>query len=640
MSLMNLLAQKRFGPLFATQFLGAFNDNLFKNTLVILFAFKAATEAESGLVTNLAAGLFILPYFLFSAVAGQLADKLDKARIMRAVKAAEIGIMLLGTAGFFLDSLPLLLGTLFLMGTHSAFFGPVKYSVLPQHLKDEELMTGNALVEMGTFLAILLGTLAGGFLAGHRNAAAIAAAILATAVAGYLVSRRIPSAPPAAPGLRLDWNPFVQAAVLTRMIRRKPALFNSVLGVSWFWFFGATLLAQIPNLTRHMLVGDEGVVTLLLAAFSLSVGVGSVLCAKLSRGDIELGLVPLGALGMTLFCADFAFIDYPPPGTATMGVAGLLGGPWAGPAFRALFDLSLIGISGSLFIVPLYALLQSRSDADQRSRVIGANNIFNALFMVASALLTMALYQLGFNTVQILLYAAVLNLVVCSYIFLLIPEFVMRFVTWILASTIYRLRYAGREKVPRQGPAVLVCNHVSFIDWFVITAACRRPVRFVMDHKIFRNPLLGWAFRLSKAIPIAPAKEDAALKEKAFADISAALRDGDLVCIFPEGRITFDGAMGPFRPGVERILATDPVPVVPLSLGGLWGSFFSRKGGKAMAAMPRPSRRVIRVNIGDALDPGVTAKDMEDRVRALLSPEGPEGAATAAPEAAASPAAP
>jgi 1-acyl-sn-glycerol-3-phosphate acyltransferase len=635
MSLFSLLAKKRFGPFFGVQFLGALNDNLFKNTMVIMFAFKAANEAESGLLTNLAAGLFILPFFLFSGVAGQIADKFDKARIMRTIKAAEIGIMLIGTVGFFTGHNALLFATLFLMGVHSAFFGPAKYSILPQHLKEEELMTGNALVEMGTFLAILIGTLAGGLLAGRHDLKAISASIVGVAALGWLVSLKIPAAPAVVPDLKLSWNPFSQTAVLTRIIRKKPALFNSILGISWFWYFGATLLAQLPNFTKHILHGDEGVVTMLLAIFSLSVGLGSVLCAKLSRGEIELGLVPLGALGLTLFCGDLAFIAYPPSDAAQMGVGALLHGPYLAAAVRVMIDLGMVGVSGSLFIVPLYALIQARADEESRSRVIAANNIYNAVFMVGSALITMVLFKIGFNTVQVMLFTAVLNIAVTAYIFLLIPEFAMRFIVWILASTIYRLRYAGRDAVPRNGPAVIVCNHVSFIDWFIITAACRRPVHFVMDHAMFKNPFLGWAFRLSKAIPIAPAKEDPAAKEKAFELISKELRDDNLVCIFPEGKITYDGALNPFKPGVERILARDAVPVVPMALDGLWGSFFSRKGGKAMSTVPKPSRRVISVAIGNPLPASATASDMEAEVRRLLGAAAGASAADANGSAAA-----
>jgi 1-acyl-sn-glycerol-3-phosphate acyltransferase len=618
----SLLFTRRFGPFFLTQFLGALNDNLLKNGLVILVAFQAAYESQAGMLSNLAAGLFILPFFLFSPVAGQMADKYDKARLMRAIKIAEVAIMAAAAWGFIAGHTVLLFITLFLMGVHSAFFGPVKYSVLPHHLRDDELMGGNAWVETGTFLAILIGTLVGGWLVGLNSSTgmwALGILMVTASFAGWSASLRIPAAAPVAAEFKLNFNPFGETLALTRLIAKTPAVLNSVLGISWFWFFGATLLAQLPSFVRHTLRGDESVATMLLAVFAVAVGLGSLLCAKLARGEIELGLVPIGALGLTVFASDLAFISYPENFGGLVSASAWISGMHAFTAWRVIADFFLIGLSGSLFIVPLYALIQARSAAENRSRVIAANNLLNAVFMVASALITMALYQLGFSTVQILLYTAILNAVISLYIFLLIPEFFMRFAVWMMAGTIYRLRYSGRENLPRQGAAVLICNHISFIDWFIITAACNRPVRFVMDHKIFNLPLLGWVFKLCKAIPIAPGKESEAVKASAFAAIGAALRDGDLVCIFPEGKITYDGKLSAFKPGVKRILAADPVPVIPMALTGLWGSFFSRKGGRAMATVPKPSRRIIGVHAGEPLPANATVEAMEIEVLRLLT---------------------
>ena len=597
MSLTRLLIQRRFGPFFLTQCAGAFNDNVFKNAMVIMLAYKSATEAEGGLLVNAAAGLFILPFFLFSPIAGRIADKFDKGSIMRTVKISEILIMLIGSAGFYLNSNPILFTALFLMGVHSTFFGPVKYSILPQNLQENELMAGNALVEMGTFLAILLGTLLGGTLAAHGHPGVISAWIMGIAITGWLFSVFIPKSPAADPTLPLSLNFFSDMRDLMSICRQREGILNAVMGISWFWYFGATILAQLPTFAQHTLNShDPATTTILLATFSVSVGIGSLLSEKLSGGEIELGLVPLGALGMSIFAGDLYFVDL---STATMALINYpefgfngLQVPW-----RILFDIGMTGISGSLFIVPLYAYIQHRSDPRSRSRLIAANNVINAIFMVASALFTIIFYKLGLNTAEIILVSAIMNFAVCSWILALIPEFVMRFVAWILATLIYRLKFSGRELIPSTGPALVVANHVSFIDWFIITAACRRPVRFVMDHHFFTTPGIHILAEAAKAIPIAPAKEDAALKEKSFELISAALRDDHVVCIFPEGAITRDGNLAAFRPGVDRILKTDPVPVYMLAINGLWGSFFSRMGGRAMSRFPRPRRRIISVVI-------------------------------------------
>lgn len=618
MSSFNLMKTKRFLPFFIVQFLGAMNDNIYKNTLLILLTYKVSSQSESSILASVAGGLFILPFFLFSGVAGQLADKYEKSRLMRLVKLAEIPIMMLGAIGFFQGSQTLLFTTLFLMGTQSAFFGPVKYSVLPQHLRQGELVGGNSLVEMGTFLAILIGTIGGGTLAGKGNMTTVAVVITTVAVLGWFFSRFIPEAPAGAPGLKLNWNPLSETRNLYRIIKKKEAIFNSILGISWLWFFGAMMLSQLPVYTKHFLNGDESVVTLLLAVFSVAIGVGSILTEKLSRGMIELGIVPIGAFFLTVFTADLFFINYGAPAETAVTASAVLKGTVPFTSWRVLLDFTMIGISFAVFMVPLFALIQARSDEETRSRVIAANNIFNAIFMVISALCVPAMVALGNDVLDILLITAVLNLVVSAYIFALIPEFVMRFVTWVLAKTIYRISYSGTQHIPATGPAVLVCNHVSFIDWFIITAACGRPVRFIMDHRIFKIPGLSLVFRLAKAIPIAPAKEDADAKERAFKKIAEELADDNLVCIFPEGKITYDGALNPFKPGVEQILATTPVPVIPMALDGLWGSFFSRKSGAAMKGLPTPSWRKIHLTIAAPMGPETKASEMEGEVAKLL----------------------
>ncbi len=619
MSSMKLMSSKRFAPFFFVQFFGAMNDNIFKNTLLILLTFKIASESESATLTSLAGGLFILPFFLFSGVAGQIADKYEKSLLMRVIKLIEIPIMIAGAISFYMGNATLQFITLFLMGTQSAFFGPVKYSILPQHLTENELVGGNSLVELGTFLAILIGTIAGGLLASSQNMNAIAVTIVSVAVVGWVVSRLVPLAPAGAPGLKLNWNPFTETARLYRLIRKKEAIFNSIIGISWLWFFGAIVLSQLPVYAKHVLHGDETVVTMLLAVFSLAVGVGSILTEKLSRGMIELGIVPIGALGLTIFTGDLYFIPYNTAGESLITASQFLSAATSSVNARILFDFTMIGISFALFIVPLFVLIQIRSDEDSRSRVIAANNIFNSIFMVVSALSVPVLISFGNTVLDILLITALLNLVVSLYIFTLIPEFFMRFVIWLLASTIYRVKYEGREHIPTNGSALLVCNHISFIDWFVITAGCGRPVIFVMDHRLFKIPLVSIIFKIAKAIPIAPAKEDPEAKERAFKRIAAALNDNNIVCIFPEGKISFEGNLNPFKPGLETILKETPVPVIPMALTGLWGSFFSREKGGAMQGIPHPSRRKITLTIGQPLPPATTAAELEAKVTQLLA---------------------
>jgi 1-acyl-sn-glycerol-3-phosphate acyltransferase len=579
-----LLRQRRFAPFFWTQFLGAGNDNVYKNALVIFVAYHAAARAalDANTLVNLAAGLFILPFVLLSATAGQLADKYEKSRLIRYIKLFEIGIMVIGTAGFYLPSLTLLFVALCLMGVHSSLFGPVKYAILPQHLKPEELVGGNGLVEMGTFVAILIGTIVGGVLVAVPGAGPLLAGLTAVvvAVAGWLVSRGIPETPAVAPDLAINWNPFTETWKNLRFAYGTRVLWLSMLGISWFWFYGATFLTQFPNFAKDTLGGDEHVVTFLLALFSIGIGVGSLLCEKLSGRKVEIGLVPFGSIGLTVFAVDLGLATQGMHAHELAGIAGFLSQP---AHWRVIADLLLIGLFGGFYIVPLYALIQERSEPAYRSRIIAANNILNALFMVASAGLAILLLGEGLSIPYLFLTTGVLNAVVALFIYKLVPEFLMRFLAWLLIHTMYRVDKEGLDHVPETGPCIVVCNHVSYVDAIVIAACVRRPMRFIMDHRIFQVPLLNWLFRTMRAIPVASGREDAKLKEAAFDTAAAALRNGEIVAIFPEGSLTANGEMHAFRPGIERMVKETPVPVVPMALRGLWGSFFSRSyEGKAM----------------------------------------------------------
>ncbi|MEF8748443.1 MAG: MFS transporter [Candidatus Accumulibacter propinquus] len=618
-----LLSTRRFAPFFGTQFLGAFNDNLFKNALIVLLTFQAAswTTLTPEVLTNLAAGIFILPFFLFSATAGQLADKYDKAKLARLVKLLEIVIMGVAWLGFSMHSLEVLLAALFLLGLHSTLFGPVKYAILPQQLRENELVGGNALVEAGTFVAILIGTLAGGLLAGAAgHPSFVAYAGLVIAALGYLCSRGIPAAPAPVPGLVVSLNPLSETWRNIGFARENRTVFLSILGISWFWLYGALFLAQFPAYAKNVLGGSETSVTLLLAVFTIGIGLGSLLCERLSAGHVEIGLVPFGSIGLTLFGIDLAFASPALlPAGAPLPLAGLLA---LHATWRVLFDLFALGLFGGFFIVPLYALIQLRSAPEQRARIIAANNILNALFMVCGSLAAAGMLGNGISIPVLFGIAALCNAVVAIYIYSLVPEFMLRFIAWLLVHSVYRLQQKGLTNIPEEGAAVLVCNHVSFVDPIVIAAASRRPIRFVMDYRIYRTPLINFVFRHMHAIPIAPARDDAAMMEAAFEAVASALEAGELVAIFPEGKITDTGELYPFRPGVQRIVGRTPVPVIPMALQGLWGSFFSRKDGPAMS---KPLRRGmfsrIALVVGTAIVPAAATPEHLQEVVAGLRGE-------------------
>lgn len=617
-----LLGQRRFGPFFWVQFLGAGNDNLFKFAFTIMVTYQLQLQWLPASTAGLVIGaLFILPFLLFSATSGQLADKVNKELLIRFVKSLEIAIMALAGWGFVVANVPVLLACVFLMGLHSTLFGPVKFAYLPQHLDERELTGGNGMVEMGTFVAILLGQVAGGLLIAipARGAAYVAWACLAVAVLGRVVAQAVPLSPATDPGLKINWNPFSETWRNLKLAHGQLAVFRSLLGISWMWFFGAVFLSMFPAYARDVLHGNEQVASLLLVVFSVGIGSGALLCEVLSRRRVEIGLVPLGAIGMSVFSIDLYFASTGLPPSAAQSLGQFVSQP---AHWRVMADLGLLSLFAGIYSVPMYALIQLRSAPSHRARIIAANNILNALFMIVSALLVGALLGAGFSIPQVFLAVGLANAVVATYIFLIVPEYLLRFVAFLLTRWIYRFEVRGDEHIPSAGAAIVVCNHVSFIDAVVLMAASPRPIRFLMDHRIFAKPVLGWLFRLAKAIPIAPQREDPAAYERAFEQARSVLEDGELLGIFPEGGITRDGSLGEFKGGIMKILQTHPVPVVPLALQNLWGSYFSRVEGGA--AMVRPFRRGLfsRVGLvaGEALPAAaVTPALLRDRVASLLA---------------------
>jgi 1-acyl-sn-glycerol-3-phosphate acyltransferase len=612
-----LLGQRRFAPFFWTQFLGAMNDNVFKIGFTSLVTYQAArfSGVDPKTAAFLISAIFILPFVLLSATSGQIADKYDKAMLTRFVKSFEIVVMLIGGAGFWLHSAPLLYLCTFLMGVHSTVFGPVKYSYLPQHLSKSELVGGNGMVEMGTFVAILIGTIVGGVGAGfvEHGAVVLACACVGIALVGRLVSNFVPVTAAPQPDLRINWNPVSETWRNLKLARENRTVFLSLLGISWLWFVGATFLSSFFSFAKNVLSADPDVVTVLLGTFSIGIGLGSLMCEKLSKRRIEIGLVPLGSIGMSVFAIDLFFASHALPAAGhLLSVGEFLVRP---AHWRVLADLFLLAMFGGFYSVPLYALIQSRSQPSHRARIIAANNILNSLFMIVSALMAMGLTAAGFSIPAIFLVTALLNIVVATYIYSLVPEFLLRFIAWVLVHTFYRIRLVHAERIPEEGAAVLVCNHVSFVDAIVIMAESPRPIRFVMDYQIFKSPFAGWVFRHAKVIPIAPAHQDPALLAGAYERCAEALAEGDLVCIFPEGKLTKTGEMNPFRHGVTEIIRRTPAPVIPMALRGLWGSVFSRAND---ARWPRPIQKGVMsrltLAVGEPIDPAQASPEVLQQI--------------------------
>ncbi|MDA0680111.1 MAG: MFS transporter [Proteobacteria bacterium] len=614
-----LLKERRFLPFFLTQFLGAFNDNVFRNGLIILVTFQGVQVVglNASQLANIAGAVFILPFFLFSAISGQFADKYEKSRLMRFVKSIEIVLMIVAAVALISHSYSVLLLVLFLMGSQSSLFGPVKYAYLPQQLATNELVGGNALVESGTYLAIIFGLIVGGLSVAvdpDQNLV-LASCLLAVAILGYLASREVPLTRAVDPELTINWNVWTETWNIIGFARENRGVFLAILGISWFWFFGSAITLQIPAYTLDILHGNEEITTILLVAFAVGVGIGSLLCERLSGHRIELGLVPFGSIGLTLFAVDLYFAQ---PAMHVEAVDSIGQFVRRDGSIRILFDMAMLGAFGGLYSVPLYASIQQRAKRQHLSRIIAATNIINSLFMVIAAAFVIGLLAIGLSIPQLFIALAILNAVVAIYIYSLLPEFLMRFVAWMIVNTLYRIRTSGRENIPEEGAAIIVCNHVSFVDALILGGSIRRPVRFVMWFRIFEIPFMNFLFKNAKAIPIASASEDPEILQNAFAKIDDELADGNLVCLFPEGGITSDGEIQSFRTGIEKIIERRPVPVIPVGLSGLWGSWFSRNRSGGLRRLPGKLFSRVDVRIGEVVRGNdATARGLENLVRTL-----------------------
>lgn len=598
-----LLRQPGFAWMLATQFLGAFNDNFFK-TAVTFYVIDALVEEktqgiqpalDSNFYLGIAGAVFVLPYILFSDYAGQLADMYSKRSVLIATKALEIVTMVLALITFYLESLNGLFAVLFLLATQAAFFSPAKYGSVPELVPDKDLSRGNALIEMSTFLAIILGAVVGGVVYGHLKHALYIIGYVAVffALVGSLCSLGIGRTPTPARAKSFSWVPFGDVSRGLRQLRSNRRLWLTVIGISYFWFVGAWVQLLTVQYGKELMLLDDTRTSLLQAALAIGIGTGSMLAGRLSGHKVELGLVPLGSIGMGLIASAMLFGKY--------------------AFWLASSGFGLLGFAGGFFIVPLNAMLQQKSHADMRGRLIAANNVLNNIGIMIGALAVYVgghILRLAPN--QSMLLAGILCFGVTAYLLLLLPDFLIRFVLWMLTHSIYRIRIINPQHVPLNGPALLVCNHVSFVDGLLVGSCVQRFIRFMVYAPFFELPFLGRLFRLMQAIPTGAGGARGAVES--IRKARAELAGGHVVCIFAEGAISRTGNILPFRRGVEHILSGLDVPVIPVHLDQLWGSIFSFKGGKFFWKWPKRLFYPVTVTFGAPMPAGAAAGDIRLRL--------------------------
>ncbi len=573
---LGLLGARRFLPLFLAQFLGAFNDNLLKSAFVVLVAFGAATSGPAReLAGQLAGAALIVPFLVLSAIAGQISDRYDRAQVARIVKACEIALMAMGGAAMLLGNGWLVFAVLCLIGVQTTFFGPVKYALLPQHLREEELVAGNGLIESSTFLAVLLGTIVGGLTVTLPGGTAIVGAIvLAVAAGGFAASLFIPPAPAPAPDLRIDPNILRSTVAIIQEARKGIGVFRAIMGISWFWALGAVLLGQLQDFVPAVLGADEHVYTLVLALFAIGIGVGSVVCARLLKGEISARHVPLGAFGMFVFGVDlyFACRGRAPESAALIGFGAFVAQP---ANWRVMFDLFMIAACGGVFTVPLYAILQAWSDPRQRARTIAANNVLNAVVITLVQLGAIALLSLGVSSVTLFLLVSLLNFVAAVYVCALLPDEILKSIFSVLFRRLFGVELRGEGNMPAPGSrAVIVVNHVSLLDGLLLACFLPEKPTFAVDTFIARR---WWAKPFLALVDVFTLDPTNPMSTKALIKV---VREGRPLVIFPEGRITVTGALMKVYEGPGMIADKADAVIVPVRLDGAQFSKLSYLRGK------------------------------------------------------------
>jgi acyl-[acyl-carrier-protein]-phospholipid O-acyltransferase/long-chain-fatty-acid--[acyl-carrier-protein] ligase len=594
-----LLKNRGFFCFFCTQFLGAFNDNFYK-IIVTLVALDVPLDAGGGeQYIPLIGGLFILPFLFFSGYAGYLADVHSKRTLLVSVKVFEIFAMTLGLLAFFTDRMEPMLAVVFLMGLHSTFFSPAKYGILPEMLPEKDLSRGNGLLEMSTFTAIILGTSLGGVIyEGWKDRLAwIGLVLIAIAALGTLTSLGITRVPPSGAAKKFGVNPIAEIWDGTKTLYADQRLWLTVMGISYFWFLGALLQMLLPLLGKEILHLGEARIGLLWTFAAIGIGAGSLAAGRLSGDKVELGLVPLGSIGMGLFSVLLFFSE---------------------PSFnRSACVLVLLGFSGGFFAVPLNALLQQRSGRESKGQLIATNNVFNTLgALIASAMLWTLADLLGIPADRVILIVGVLTVAATGYAIYLLPDFFVRFTVWLLTHSLYRIRVVGEENIPLRGPALLVSNHVSFVDALLIGASVQRFIRFMLHRDFYQLHWLSGLFRLMNVIPVSAKRRDII---EALRRARKELQDGHVVCIFAEGAISRTGHVMPFKRGFEKIVEGLDVPIIPLHLDQLWGSIFSFKNGRFFWKRPNRFPYPVTVSFGKALPAATDTQMLRQSVMELES---------------------
>ena len=535
--LVQLLTARRFAPLFVTQFLGAFNDNLLKSAMGIAVTFRLAEQTDSASLVMLAGAVFTAPYFLFSGMSGTLADRVDKATIARIVKVVEIGIMALGAVGLWLTNVPTLFVALFCLGTHSTVFGPIKYALLPQHLRDEELVAGNALIEAGTFLAILLGTILGGSVVLVSNGALIVGGLgVVAAMTGWIASRQIPAAPPSAGAERLRPRFLHDTVAVVGYVTSRPALLMPILAASWFWLFGLVVLSGLAPFAKDVLFANEQVVTMMLALFAVGVGIGSIVAERLLHGEVSARYVPIAAMAMAFFAWDLHAASLGRPQGAELATRAIFlaqPGTW-----RILVDLMGVAMAGGLFTVPLYAILQHESEPEHRARVIAANNIINAVAMAAGTVGSAALLKTGMTTGELFGWCGLATIPVALVAAWILRRSLAKSLVRLILKVLYRVKVEGLEHARAAMPhAVIAANHASFLDGLLLGAFLPGDPIFAVDTLIAKQ---WWArpfLMFVNALPVDPTNP------LSIRSMIRAVEAGSACIIFPEGRITTTGSL-------------------------------------------------------------------------------------------------